>query len=220
MFLRCCRPFFKKSETFHKPSKEVEAEAKAHFDAETMGSNGPIQTSFSKEYSASHGLWHSTLNSLGIETNTAPLSGFNVGVWTNICSVNPQTGGRSYSANAYYQPIASQPNLHVLTGATVKKILLNREEGEWVAKEVRYTHDGSEWGVFASREIILSAGTVQSPQILEHSGIGSAEILEKASISVKVENPNVGENLQDHISKSGSYRTDIRLPLRSDGHDL
>lgn len=82
------------------------------------------------------------------------------------------------------------------------KILLNREEEEeeWTAKGVRFEHHGVEFDTFASRETIISAGSVQSPQLLELSGIGGAEILSRAGIEVKVDNPNVGENLQDHLS--------------------
>lgn len=81
------------------------------------------------------------------------------------------------------------------------ELILARENDEWVAKGARFTHSGSDFEVYASREVIVSAGTVQSPQLLELSGVGAAAILSKAGISVKVDNPNVGENLQDHISK-------------------
>jgi choline dehydrogenase-like flavoprotein len=54
--------------------------------------------------------------------------------------------------------------------------------------------------VKASKEVILSCGSVQSPQLLELSGIGNHEILNAAGINVKVNNPNVGENLQEHMS--------------------
>ncbi|KAF8847122.1 putative choline dehydrogenase [Acephala macrosclerotiorum] len=193
-------PFFKRSETFHPPRENVQERAKLYYDAEAVGYTGPLQTTYMKEYSASHALWHPTLNTLGIETNVAHLSGSNVGAWTTVCSVDPKTASRSYAANAYYQPNASRPNLHVLTDAEVRKILLDREEGEWIAKGVRSTHDGHEFDAFASREIILSAGSVQSPQLLELSGIGGAAVLEGAGTTVKVDNPNVGENLQDHIN--------------------
>lgn len=82
------------------------------------------------------------------------------------------------------------------------KILLDREgeEKEWTSKGVRLEHRGIEFDVFSSRETIISAGSVQSPQLLELSGIGCPEILSRAGIAVKVDNPNVGENLQDHLS--------------------
>ncbi|CZR61697.1 related to alcohol oxidase [Phialocephala subalpina] len=204
-------PFFKKSETFHPPDEDIQKEAKLYYDPDAVGFSGPLQTSYMREYSASHALWHPTLNALGVQTNEAHLSGSNVGVWTTVCSVDPQTCGRSYAANAYYQPNASRSNLHLLTGAEVKKVLLNREDGEWVAKGVHFVHDGDEFEVFASREIILSAGSVQSPQILELSGIGGAAVLERAGVLVKVDNPNVGENLQDHIMTAMIFEVDPTL---------
>jgi choline dehydrogenase-like flavoprotein len=161
-----------------------------------------MQICYAAEYSASHVLWHATLNSLGVETNEAHLAGSNVGVWTNLGSVDPRSLVRSYSAPAYYVPNASRENLVVLTEATVNEVVLGEHEGQWTATGVRFQHDGQEHTVSANKEVILSAGSVQSPQILELSGIGNADILSHAGISLKVENANVGENLQEHISKS------------------
>ena len=92
----------------------------------------------------------------------------------------------------------------LLTGAEVLEILLVKVDGSdsWEANGVRFAHSGSEFSVFASREVVLSAGSVQSPQILELSGVGGAAVLSAAGVPVKVDNPNVGENLQDHLSKS------------------
>jgi choline dehydrogenase-like flavoprotein len=91
----------------------------------------------------------------------------------------------------------------ILTGAEVREILLSHEDNsKWVAKGVRFTHsDCDDFKTYASREVIISAGSVQSPQLLELSGIGGAELLSRAGISAKVDNKNVGENLQDHTSK-------------------
>lgn len=119
-----------------------------------------------------------------------------------ICTVEPATQSRSYSANAYYLPVADRPNLYLLTEATVTGVLVDRNDDgeEWATKGVRLLCNGGEMSVLASREVILSAGTVQSPQLLELSGIGDRDVLEAAGISAKVNNPNVGENLQDHMS--------------------
>jgi choline dehydrogenase-like flavoprotein len=163
--------------------------------------SGPVQVGYASEYSASHSLWHDTLNSLGIETNEAHLAGSNVGVWTNLGSVEPDTVSRSYSAKAYYLPNAGRPNLILLTEALVSEVLLSQKEDQWVATGVRFMNKGEEYVVSVSREVILSAGSVQSPQLLELSGIGNPKILSKAGVTVKVGNINVGENLQDHISK-------------------
>lgn len=84
----------------------------------------------------------------------------------------------------------------------MQEILIEKEGNEWVAKGPRFMHDGTEFRASAMKEAILSAGSVQSPQLLDLSGIGNPEILEQARIQVKIANKIVGENLQEHISKS------------------
>lgn len=142
------------------------------------------------------------MNLVGVESNDSHLSGSNIGCWTSVVSVDPETATRSYAAAAYYRPSASRPNLFVLNAAEVYEILISREgePGFWKAEGVRFSHGGAQFSAFASREVIVSAGSVQSPQLLELSGIGNKDILFAAGIPVKVDNPNVGENLQDHLS--------------------
>ena len=99
----------------------------------------------------------------------------------------------------------------MLTGATVESMILDRrrDDGEWVAEGVRFTHEGSsgyEVHVQPGGEVIVCAGSVQSPQLLELSGIGSAEVLEAAGVEVKIDNAAVGENLQEHMSMNLPYR--------------
>lgn len=155
-----------------------------------------------------------------MQTNKAHFSGSNVGVWTAITGVDPKTRERSYSATAYYKPNAKRSNLKILTEATVREVVLEKEGGEWVAKGVRFLHEGKEHVVRTKGEVIISAGSVQSPQLLELSGIGNAEILKAARIGVKVDNPHVGENLQDHMMTATIFETtkDIVTPedLRAD----
>lgn len=137
---------------------------------------------------------------MGVPENVAHHSGSNVGVWTNPVTVNPEDGKRSYAASAYYAPNATRPNLVILTEALVKEVVLVKVDDNWTATGVRFEHAGLEFTASTSREVILSAGSVQSPQLLELSGVGNPEILSDAGINVKVANTNVGENLQDHLS--------------------
>ncbi|KND92727.1 putative GMC-type oxidoreductase [Tolypocladium ophioglossoides CBS 100239] len=181
-------PFFKKSETFHPPGAQLRAEHDVEHDADFFGSSGPI-------HSPSHRLWHRTLNALGVPTNPAHVAGSNVGVWTNVNAVDPRTARRCY-ATSYCSPAAH--NLHILTEATVREIVLRPHADGHVATGVRFICRGKEHVVSASREVILSAGSVASPQILELSGIGNPAVLSRAGVPVKVDSPQVGENLQDH----------------------
>ena len=91
----------------------------------------------------------------------------------------------------------------LLTEALVREVVLEKDEVErWGARGVRFERGGEEFVARTEGEVIVCAGSVQSPQLLELSGIGKREVLEAAGIEVKVENPNVGENLQDHMSQS------------------
>ena len=90
----------------------------------------------------------------------------------------------------------------------MQEVLLEQEGQEWVAKGVRFTHDGKEHVVGTQGEVVICAGSVQSPQLLELSGIGNPQVLEVAGVDVKINNTAVGENLQDHMSKLS------RLPIR------
>ncbi|QPC59540.1 hypothetical protein HYE67_001771 [Fusarium culmorum] len=203
-------PFFKRSETFHPPSQKTQNEHQISHDADTLGDSGPISISYPTDYSSSHSLWHRTLNGLGVQTNTAHLGGSNVGVWTCINAVDPSSARRSYALD-YCAP--HPHNLHILTNATVNEIVIN---GDKVATGVHLTHHGEEYTVSASREIILSAGSVKSPQILELSGIGNPEFLDRAGVPVKVESLHVGENLQEHIMLATIFEVDPSLANRDD----
>ncbi|KAG5917755.1 hypothetical protein E4U42_007126 [Claviceps africana] len=205
-------PFFKKSETFHPPSQALRDEYAATHQADVLGTSGPIQISYAPDYSPSHKLWLATLNRLGVKTNSAHLAGSNVGVWTNINAVDPRTATRSYSTS-YLAAAGHAANLHVLTGATVHQITLTRDEarGDHVATGVRFGHQGKDYVVSVNKEVVLSAGAVQSPQILEMSGIGNPDVLEAAGIPVKVASPMVGENLQDHMMVAMIFEVDPSL---------
>ncbi|KAJ5118428.1 uncharacterized protein N7443_007357 [Penicillium atrosanguineum] len=191
-------PYFLRSETFHPPSAAHQKHYQSSYRAEFNGTEGPVQTTHIKQYGPPHQYWHQTLNELGISSNPDSLAGSNCGVWNLVCTIEPDTQERSYAAPAYYLPVASRPNLYVITETTVLKVLLEQKDG-WVATGVRARHDGVVLDIKAVREVIISAGSVQSPQILELSGIGRQDVLEAAGIGMKVDSPNVGENLQDHM---------------------
>jgi choline dehydrogenase-like flavoprotein len=171
-----------------------------YLNSESHGTSGPIHTVHSAEFGASHQHWHSTLNALGVETNKSHFAGSNVGCWTSLTSVKPETRTRCYSANGYYQPVQSRTNLTVLTEAIVEEIIIGKAGGELIASGAQFSHGGSSYQATALLEVIICAGSVQSPQLLELSGIGNPSILQAAGINVKFANPNVGENLQEHMS--------------------
>ncbi|CDO71815.1 GMC oxidoreductase [Trametes cinnabarina] len=114
-------------------------------------------------------------------------------------NIDTRTGTRSTAATSYLYPALARPNLSVLTDAYVTRILTSKEEDQAVAKAVEFKHGGGTYAVKVGREAILSSSTVKSPHILELSGIGNHEILERLGIPVVADLPGVGENLQDHL---------------------
>jgi choline dehydrogenase len=104
-------------------------------------------------------------------------------------------GRRSSAANAYLRPAMKRPNLQVLTHALATRIVFEGRK----AVGVEYTRGGTTHRVRAGREVILSGGPINSPQLLKLSGVGPAEELRTHGIAVIHELPGVGENLQDHL---------------------
>jgi len=106
-----------------------------------------------------------------------------------------KNGVRSSTSNAYLRPAMARKNLTVVTHALVHKVLFEDKK----AVGVRYERKGKIVDVVVNKEVILSAGPVGSPHILQLSGIGSKTVLKDANIELKHELPGVGENLQDHL---------------------
>ncbi|MDI1486386.1 MAG: hypothetical protein OHK93_005614 [Ramalina farinacea] len=177
-------PYFKRAENFNEPSEDHQTTNSSLYEKSFHGTGGPMHNTYSASYGASHQHWHKTLNSLGIKTNASHFSGSNVGCWTTITTVTPDTQERCYSATAYYRPAASRPNLTLLTEAIAQEILMDKEGADWVVKGVRFTHGGKDHVVKVSGEVVICGGSVSSPQLLELSGIGQPEVLKAANIDL------------------------------------
>lgn len=108
---------------------------------------------------------------------------------------------RCSAADAFLRPALTRRGVRVLTDALVRRVLI--EDGR--ATGVEFVRGGEVVRARARREVILSAGTVNSPQLLQLSGVGPADLLAKHGIPVVVDNANVGGNLQDHIAVSYQY---------------
>ncbi|MFZ4806041.1 MAG: GMC family oxidoreductase [Hyphomicrobiaceae bacterium] len=130
-------------------------------------------------------------------------------------------GWRASSARAFLHPIRHRANLTVVTGAQVARILFDRRAASGVA----WTRGGAQESAHAAREVILAAGAIQSPQLLQLSGVGPADLLAKHHIPVVVDLPGVGENLQDHyqartivhLTERRSLNDDVRNPIKLAG---
>ncbi|HXQ51679.1 MAG TPA: GMC family oxidoreductase N-terminal domain-containing protein [Stellaceae bacterium] len=120
-----------------------------------------------------------------------------------------RNGKRCSAAVAYLRPALMRPNLAVETGALVTKVVI--EGGRAVG--VAYDKDGASVTVRADREVILSGGSINSPQLLMLSGIGDPDELRRHGIAVRAPLPSVGRNLQDHITADVDFLRTESGPL-------
>lgn len=107
---------------------------------------------------------------------------------------------------AYLWPNEHRSNLKVISNATVTKVNLARQGSKYEATGVNFRMGGEDYTIGAQREVIISAGSVMTPQLLELSGIGQKELLNKYGIDVKIDLPGVGENLQGKLTWFRSAR--------------
>ncbi|KAI1807189.1 putative GMC oxidoreductase [Daldinia bambusicola] len=158
---------------------------------------GPIQLCIPEADTEWPSVWMKTLDTLRISPSGDPFNGEFTGGWVAPDTIDPLTKQRSYAANAYLEPARSRSNLTVWTKTEADKIIFDKSNGV-VATGVQVVKDGETKIVEARKEVIIAAGAINSPRLLELSGIGDAKLLQSLGIDVVVDNPNVGENLQNH----------------------
>ncbi|GAB6021456.1 hypothetical protein CHUAL_004061 [Chamberlinius hualienensis] len=127
---------------------------------------------------------------------------------SQVVGFTMREGSRCSTFIAYLQPALDRNNLKILTQAQVIKIIL---DGNKRAVGVTFSRNGSEYNVTAKKEVIISAGAIQSPQILMLSGIGPADHLKQFKIPVVVDLPGVGSNFQDHVVKTAPSWSSVNL---------
>ncbi|KAI2618366.1 putative GMC oxidoreductase [Hypoxylon sp. NC1633] len=201
-------PYYAKSYTSPPADKSFEkALGIDGWSAKSNPAHGPVRLSFPGN--PSHPVrkaWADTFKSIGHYMPQDPLLKASVGSFSNLATIDPANNERVDSATAYYNPIKSRKNLQVLTNATVQKIIFEGTEQSPRASGVVYeSQTGATETVTCSKEVILAAGALQSPKILELSGVGNLELLEKHGIRPILNLPGVGENLQDHMLYTTSF---------------
>lgn len=184
-------PFFKRSEDFDGPMNEYH------------GKGGPLGVS---QLRAVHPLAHSFIaacKEIGMKEVEDYCSGDIDGAFINFAT---QRGGkRSSTAAAFLKPALKRPNLKIITGATVDKILFEGTR----ARGVRYIKDGVAHEIGVAREAIVSAGTLQTPGILMRSGVGPGSHLQEHGIGIVADRQGVGKNLHEHPSLHNSRRVNL-----------
>ena len=185
-------PYFRKSETFSDGADDFRGASGPLYVNNVSAQYHPLCNRFI-EAGQQHGFNYNP------DFNGADQEG--VGFY----QINTRDGRRMSAARAYLHPALKRPNCEVLTRAQVTRIVLHGG----VAKEVEFIHKGQARKIRANREIILSAGAINSPQLLQLSGIGAGALLQGLGIETLVDRPGVGRNLQDHLDYSIYYRSRV-----------
>lgn len=161
------------------------------------GEDGPVNFLVNRLSPPQQEHFFPAMQNLGIDYTEAYLDGGMIGYMRHTSNIQPSNYTRSYSTSY----LADAPsNLHLLLDTEVRKVNLdcnNRASGVTL-------EDGTV--IESNKEVILSAGTIQSPQLLELSGVGRQEVLKAAGVELKIDLPGVGENLQDHVRIVNTYK--------------
>ncbi len=120
--------------------------------------------------------------------------------------MNQRRGARWSATKAFLRPVLKRPNLTVRTGALVERVTIDARDGVRRATGVVARFAGGTETLRARREVLLAAGSIGSPQILQLSGVGPAALLREHGIEVAVELPGVGANLHDHLQIRSIYK--------------
>lgn len=191
------------------------------YEQKHQGGNGPVKVSFGDHYMPYYGAWMESFKALGHPQTEDPINGAGTGPFISPSAVDPVTHTRSHSAAAYLGPeIRMRPNLRVVTGAQVDRIVLEKRGNEVIAIGVSFFKDEESFIISVKKEVILAAGATQSPKILELSGIGDEEILQSLGIPTIINNPSVGANMQEHGLVPYSYEVVDGLPSGDMARDM
>lgn len=185
-------PLFKKSEDHYRGASEVHG-AGGEWRVEKQRLSWKILDAF-----------RDAAAEVGIEKVDDFNTGNNAG--SSYFEVNQRRGIRLNTAKAFLKPAAGRPNLTIMTGCHVERLLLETTEAGPVCRGVQFTGGGTAHTARARRETLLAAGAIGSPHILQLSGIGDGAHLQRHGVTPLVELPGVGENLQDHLQLRLVYK--------------
>ena len=176
-------PFFKRMESYSGTSDDA-----------FRGRDGPLQVTNPEPLDPLYKALIKAAAEVGIPYNPDYNGARQDGIAMSQATISK--GRRMSTAYCYLEPIRNRPNLHIVTGALTEAVVLDGRR----CTGVRYAIGGRSTLAHAGREVVVSAGSINSPQLLELSGIGQPERLRGLGIAVNHALPGVGENLRDHFA--------------------
>ena len=206
-------PFYKKSVDYTPPSISYKNSTNSQSDSAFDPSGGPLQVSFGK-YEDPFGTWTQVaLEAAGQVAINGFQSGELMGSAYMAFTANPIDGHRSTSESSFLESARSPTNLKIYKNTLAQKVIFKGRQnvavGVAVSSVANSGNESSTYTLSAKREVILSAGAFQSPQLLMVSGIGPRETLRQNHIHELVNLPGVGQNLWDQPFFGTSFQVDV-----------
>ncbi|GJC81520.1 dehydrogenase xptC [Colletotrichum liriopes] len=193
-------PYFKKSETFNPPPQDKVKSFGVTYNLDCHGTSGPVQSSYLEWAYPQYSNLFEGLASLGVQHPLDQGCGKSMGAYLTTHSLNAANQSRCDSRIAYYDPVVNRTNLHLLAEHQVTRLVSSKQGDKVTITGVEFaaSSEAVKQTVQVKQEVVVSAGAVHSPHILQHSGIGPAKLLQHHGIDVVVDLPGVGQNFQDH----------------------
>ena len=194
-----CLPYFKRCETWHEGENNY------------RGGNGPVSTSNGNNMKLNP-LYKAFIKA-GKEAGYPETKDYNGEQQEGFGPMHMTVGDgvRSSASNAYIETAKKRANLKILTNVLVEKVTLENKK----ATGVEFSVNGNKKTLKANKEVILCAGSIGSPQLLQLSGIGPKKVLNDVGIEILHALPGVGENLQDHLEVYFQYHCKKPITLNS-----
>lgn len=200
--------YFQKSLNFTgiDPSKR-RLNATPELDTSHVGHGGPLDVTYAN-YGQPFSTW---IKKAFDQAGMLPVGGFMSGdmfgsSWV-LDTINHTDGKRASSSKAFLQPILGQrKNLFLYNVTLAEKVLFNDK----TATGVQVSRGKTTFTLSAAHEVIITAGGLMTPQLLQVSGVGDANLLKKYNIPVVLDAPSVGQNMEDHISFGIGHKVDVQ----------
>ncbi|KAJ5164414.1 uncharacterized protein N7500_006244, partial [Penicillium coprophilum] len=193
------RPYLQRSYTLNPPDIAPHKTEPVHDSP-----HGPIQIIFpalnDKKSLPLGEAWKGAFKSQGYEHSVDILAeNKTIGTRDNLVTVDPNSGLRSSANNEYGRLASQRANVSIITRATTRRVLFSSVSNKTMVTGAEFLYDGKITSIQATKEVILAAGALHTPKLLELSGIGAKDRLESLGIPLVSDQPAVGENLQNHV---------------------
>ncbi|KAK4183563.1 putative GMC oxidoreductase [Podospora australis] len=211
-------PYFQRALNFVPPNPDVTASANITYDTSFWGNTSGVYAAWpSYQFPSTTAQMNAFSGIPGVPFVRDSGSG-EPGVYWYPTFMDPKTVLRSYAKTGHYENVKTRTNYHVITSSKVTKIILDGTTATGVTfvaapASGQPAANAPQTTVSARKEVILAAGAVHSPQILQVSGIGPRSVLTAAKITTVVDLPGVGQNFQDHPIAQGSFQFG-RFPVK------